>query len=154
MGYVPALYHPLRVAEVVDTLEFLLNHNLNPASVGNGAELHVYQEYYDQAPSVVQVQLVGEAPPGDAVLVIVLPVAFAQRQLGITLDQFVRRRSAAAMRLAAFRRRISVHDLRGQDDPAALLAVIDTLPHQTSATLPPLLLLPPSAPAMTATAAE
>lgn len=36
--------------------------------------------------------------------------------------------------VAAFRRRIAVHDLRGQDDPAALLAAVDALPHQTSAT--------------------
>ncbi|MEU8588286.1 hypothetical protein AB0C59_15000 [Streptomyces sp. NPDC048664] len=32
--------------------------------------------------------------------------------------------------VAAFRRRIAVHDLRGQDDPAALLAAIDALPRR------------------------
>ncbi|MER8159920.1 hypothetical protein [Streptomyces sp. NPDC094472] len=30
--------------------------------------------------------------------------------------------------VAAFRRRIAVHDLRGQDDPAAVLAAVDALP--------------------------
>lgn len=35
--------------------------------------------------------------------------------------------------IAAFRRRIAVHDLRGQDDPVALLAAIDALPRQASA---------------------
>ncbi|WP_405540031.1 hypothetical protein [Streptomyces antimycoticus] len=33
--------------------------------------------------------------------------------------------------VAAFRRRIAVHDLRGQDDPAAVLAVVDALPRHT-----------------------
>ncbi|MFI8987464.1 DUF4346 domain-containing protein [Streptomyces antimycoticus] len=33
--------------------------------------------------------------------------------------------------VAAFRRRIAVHDLRGQDDPAAVLAAVDALPRHT-----------------------
>ncbi|WP_030241100.1 DUF4346 domain-containing protein [Streptomyces sp. NRRL S-350] len=35
--------------------------------------------------------------------------------------------------VAAFRRRVAVHDLRGQDDPAALLAAIDALPRHPDA---------------------